>query len=107
MLPSSIVRVVHKQSKAKQLAAPTYVTSLSAMASRSALIALLVVVSSVAAASAATFTVGDSSGWTLGSVNYTTWASGKTFAPGDTLGACVVRSSITTMHASFNFLLLL
>ncbi|CAD6264438.1 unnamed protein product [Miscanthus lutarioriparius] len=55
------------------------------MASRSALIALLVVVSSVAAASAATFTVGDSSGWTVGSVNYTTWASGKTFAPGDTL----------------------
>ncbi|CAD6246255.1 unnamed protein product [Miscanthus lutarioriparius] len=55
------------------------------MASRSALIALLVVVSSVATASAVTFIVGESSGWTLGSVNYTTWASGKTFAAGDNL----------------------
>ena len=106
MLPtSSIVRFVHKQAAAAPILGRSNVTL--AMASRSALIALLVVVSSVAAASAATFTVGDSSGWTVGSVNYTTWASGKTFAPGDTLGACVVRSSITTMHASFNFLLLL
>ncbi|XP_066326419.1 chemocyanin-like [Miscanthus floridulus] len=55
------------------------------MASRSTLIALLVVVSSVAAASAVTFTVGDTSGWTLGSVSYTTWVSGKTFAAGDEL----------------------
>jgi hypothetical protein len=63
------------------------------MASRSALIALLVVVSSVAAASAATFTVGESSGWTTG-FNYDTWVSGKTFAAGDQLGACVVLCSV-------------
>jgi hypothetical protein len=31
------------------------------------------------------YTVGDSSGWTLGVV-YSTWASGKTFAVGDKLG---------------------
>lgn len=30
------------------------------------------------------YTVGDSSGWTLG-VNYNNWASGKTFKVGDTL----------------------
>jgi len=53
-------------------------------ASRSALITLLVFVSSVAAASATTFTVGDSSGWKLG-VNYDNWASGKTFTDGDQL----------------------
>ena len=53
-------------------------------ASRSALITLLVLVSSVAAASATTFTVGDSSGWKLG-VNYDNWASGKTFTDGDQL----------------------
>lgn len=63
------------------------------MASRSALMALLVVVSSVAAASAASHTVGDSSGWTLG-VNYDTWANGKTFADGDQLGACVDPLSV-------------
>ncbi|KAM7253395.1 hypothetical protein ACFE04_026013 [Oxalis oulophora] len=33
---------------------------------------------------AAVYTVGDSSGWTLG-VNYDTWASDKTFKVGDTL----------------------
>ncbi|KAJ1268907.1 hypothetical protein BS78_07G169300 [Paspalum vaginatum] len=53
--------------------------------SRSALIALLVVVVSCAAAASATqFTVGDSQGWTIGP-DYSTWASGKTFATGDTL----------------------
>nr|CAB3481211.1 unnamed protein product [Digitaria exilis] len=55
------------------------------MASRSALIALLVVLSCAAAVSAATtFTVGDTSGWKTG-VNYDNWVSGKTFAAGDQL----------------------
>ncbi|WVZ92448.1 hypothetical protein U9M48_038512 [Paspalum notatum var. saurae] len=54
------------------------------MASRSSLIALLVVVSCAAAASATQFTVGDSSGWTIGP-NYSSWTSGKTFTVGDTL----------------------
>jgi len=36
------------------------------------------------------FTVGDTSGWDLG-VDYTKWASGKTFKVGDNLG----------MYASF------
>jgi hypothetical protein len=55
------------------------------MASSSALIALLVVLGCAAAASAASFTVGDSQGWAIGP-NYATWASGKTFMAGDTLG---------------------
>lgn len=54
------------------------------MASSSVLIKLLVVVGCAAAASAATLTVGGSSGWTLGQ-NYDTWASGQTFAVGDKL----------------------
>ncbi|KAJ1268906.1 hypothetical protein BS78_07G169200 [Paspalum vaginatum] len=54
------------------------------MASRSTLIALLVVVSCAAAASATDFTVGDSQGWTIGP-DYSTWASGKNFAVGDKL----------------------
>ncbi|XP_062190967.1 blue copper protein-like [Phragmites australis] len=54
------------------------------MASRSALVALLVVVSCASAASAETFTVGDSQGWATG-VDYTIWTSGKTFAANDTL----------------------
>jgi hypothetical protein len=57
------------------------------MASRSALIALLVVVSCAAAASAAPWTVGDAQGWTLGG-DYATWARGKNFSVGDTLGEC-------------------
>lgn len=31
------------------------------------------------------YTVGDTSGWATG-VDYTTWASDKTLAPGDSLG---------------------
>lgn len=34
---------------------------------------------------ATVYTIGDSSGWTLGS-DYSTWTSGKTFAVGDSLG---------------------
>lgn len=63
------------------------------MASRSALIALLVVVSCAAAASAATITVGDTSGWKLG-FDYDTWASGKTFSAGDQLGAYSVFADL-------------
>ncbi|MED6168039.1 hypothetical protein PIB30_008392 [Stylosanthes scabra] len=32
-----------------------------------------------------TYTVGGTSGWTIGTVNYTSWASGKTFKVGDIL----------------------
>ncbi|KAG0534877.1 hypothetical protein BDA96_04G317800 [Sorghum bicolor] len=46
---------------------------------------LLILLAAVAApAHAKDYTVGDSSGWTSG-VDYTTWASGKTFAVGDNL----------------------
>ena len=38
-----------------------------------------------ALASATTFTVGESQGWTTGA-NYDSWANGKSFAVGDTLG---------------------
>lgn len=34
---------------------------------------------------ATVYTVGDSSGWTMG-VDYSTWTSGKTFVVGDSLG---------------------
>ncbi|KAI4981803.1 hypothetical protein ZWY2020_022295 [Hordeum vulgare] len=54
------------------------------MASSSALITLLVALGCAAAASAATFTVGDGQGWTTGA-DYATWASGKTFSVGDKL----------------------
>ncbi|TKW10830.1 hypothetical protein SEVIR_6G193500v4 [Setaria viridis] len=54
------------------------------MASRSALIALLVVVSCAAAASAATYNVGETQGWSLG-VDYSTWVTGKNFSVGDKL----------------------
>ena len=51
-----------------------------------AIMAGLVLIAAVAApAHAKDYTVGDSSGWTSG-VDYTTWASGKTFAVGDNLG---------------------
>ncbi|CAN6317552.1 unnamed protein product [Urochloa humidicola] len=56
-----------------------------AASSRSALIvALVIVLSCAAAAKAAKYTVGDDQGWRLG-VNYSAWASGKTFAVGDVL----------------------
>ncbi|CAO2207057.1 unnamed protein product [Urochloa humidicola] len=54
------------------------------MASRSALLALLVAVSCAAAASATSFTVGDGQGWKIGP-DYSTWASGQTFNEGDEL----------------------
>jgi hypothetical protein len=66
------------------------------MASRSALIVLLVAVSCAAAASAETFTVGGSQGWNL-NVDYATWASGKNFSVGDKLGAYSVLG-ISLVH---------
>ncbi|KAF3320723.1 blue copper protein-like protein [Carex littledalei] len=55
------------------------------MACQSSLaLGLLLLVSCVSWSSATDYTVGDSSGWATG-VDYTTWASGKTFNTGDTL----------------------
>jgi len=68
-------------------------------ASRSALIALLVVVSCTAAASAVTFTVGDTKGWSL-SVDYATWASGKDFKVGDTLCECSALGKLAAIGYS-------
>jgi hypothetical protein len=45
---------------------------------------LLLLISSVAWSSATDYTVGDTSGWATG-VDYSTWASGKTFMVDDTL----------------------
>jgi hypothetical protein len=45
----------------------------------------LVVLAAAAQAYAKDYTVGDSSGWASG-VDYSTWASDKTFNVGDTLG---------------------
>ena len=69
------------------------------MASRSALIALLVAVSCAAAASADTFTVGETQGWSLG-VDYTTWANGKTFKVGDTLSECSALGKLAAIGYS-------
>ena len=54
------------------------------MANALPLVALLVA-GCAALASATTFTVGGSQGWTTG-VDYNSWASDKSFAIGDTLG---------------------
>ena len=54
------------------------------MATALPLVALLVA-GCAALASATTFTVGESQGWTTGA-NYDSWANGKGFAVGDTLG---------------------
>ncbi|KAE8783898.1 Blue copper protein [Hordeum vulgare] len=54
------------------------------MAGRGLLAAGLVLLAAVAPAYAADYTVGDSSGWASG-VDYSTWASDKTFIVGDTL----------------------
>ncbi|KAF7090256.1 hypothetical protein CFC21_093035 [Triticum aestivum] len=54
------------------------------MAGRGLLAAGLVLLAAVAPAYAADYTVGDSSGWASG-VDYSTWASDKTFTVGDTL----------------------
>ncbi|KAL1540209.1 blue copper protein-like [Salvia divinorum] len=47
-------------------------------------IACVMIVYGIEAAAAAVFTVGDTSGWSIGS-DYSTWASAKTFSIGDTL----------------------
>jgi hypothetical protein len=56
------------------------ITLLAAMAVFAAVAALL-----PATASAASYTVGDGSGWDLG-IDYAAWADGKKFRVGDTLG---------------------
>jgi hypothetical protein len=56
-----------------------------AMASGLALAALLLIASCASTASAAQYTVGESSGWTTGR-DYTAWAGGKKFKVGDSLG---------------------
>ena len=53
------------------------------------LLAAVTLLHSTAEAAPATYTVGDSMGWTVppnSSVSYATWASGKTFKVGDILG---------------------
>ncbi|PUZ71094.1 hypothetical protein GQ55_2G287500 [Panicum hallii var. hallii] len=62
------------------------------------LVALLVA-GCAALASATTFTVGDSQGWTTG-VNYDSWASGKSFAVGDTLAFRYVSKAHTVTEVS-------
>ena len=47
--------------------------------------AALLLVSCASTATAAKYTVGDTSGWTTGA-DYTTWASDKKIKVGDTLG---------------------
>ncbi|KAL5212794.1 hypothetical protein ABZP36_023641 [Zizania latifolia] len=49
---------------------------------------LLLLLAAVLPAYAVDYTVGDSSGWASG-VDYDTWANGKTFNVGDSLGKCI------------------
>lgn len=71
------------------------------MASPKVALAAMAVVVAVAAllpatASAASYTVGDDSGWDIG-IDYRAWASGKKFRVGDTLGTS--RLGAPTLHA--------
>ncbi|KAK9053222.1 hypothetical protein SSX86_029854 [Deinandra increscens subsp. villosa] len=54
------------------------------MATYGVLVCLMVILSLISFGSAKVYTVGDSAGWAL-SVDYTTWASDKTFKVGDSL----------------------
>ncbi|KAG6400426.1 hypothetical protein SASPL_137257 [Salvia splendens] len=51
---------------------------------RSGIACLMIICGIIEAAAATVFTVGDTSGWSIGS-DYSTWASDKTFSIGDTL----------------------
>lgn len=61
------------------------------MAKAIVLFVLVALVAVPETALGATYTVGDSSGWTQG-VDYSTWTSGKTFTVGDTLGLLSILS---------------
>ncbi|CAL5063939.1 unnamed protein product [Urochloa decumbens] len=69
------------------------------MANALPLVALLVIAGCAALASATTYTVGDSQGWTTG-VDYTSWASGKSFAVGDKLVFRYVTKAHTVTEVS-------
>ncbi|WVZ65275.1 hypothetical protein U9M48_014670 [Paspalum notatum var. saurae] len=68
------------------------------MANALPLVALLVA-GCAALASAATYTVGDSQGWTTG-VDYTSWASAKSFGVGDKLAFSYVAKAHTVTEVS-------
>ncbi|CAL5081872.1 unnamed protein product [Urochloa decumbens] len=69
------------------------------MANALPLVALLVIAGCAALASATTYTVGDSQGWTTG-VDYTSWASGKNFGVGDKLVFRYVTKAHTVTEVS-------
>jgi hypothetical protein len=69
------------------------------MANSLLLLVALVVAGCTALASATTYTVGDSQGWTT-NFDYSTWASGKSFAVGDKLGELALVCSFT--YVSFH-----
>jgi hypothetical protein len=71
------------------------------MAGRGLLLAagLVLLAAAAPAAYAVDYTVGDSSGWT-GGVDYSTWASDKTFNVGDTLGRFQYQCSCMAKWAS-------
>jgi hypothetical protein len=50
------------------------------------IVALVAAAGCAALASATSYTVGDSQGWTTTGVDYSSWASRNTFVVGDTLG---------------------
>lgn len=70
------------------------------MAANALLLVSLVVAGCAALASATTYTVGDSQGWTT-AVDYNSWASGKSFAVGDTLGERATLSLCSFTYVSF------
>jgi len=68
-------------------------------ANASSRVAVLLFAVYASLASATTYTVGDSQGWTT-NFDYSTWASGKSFAVGDKLGELALVCSFT--YVSFH-----
>ena len=74
------------------------------MANALLLLVALLVTGCAALASATSYTVGDGQGWTT-NVDYSTWASGKSFAVGDKLGELPLCSALLcsfTYQVSFH-----
>ena len=61
------------------------------MANLGLMVLMMAMCCGIGGISATVYTVGDTSGWSVGS-DYTTWAADKTFKVGDTLGTIIYYS---------------
>lgn len=62
---------------------------------------MMMICCGIGGVSAAVYTVGESSGWSMGS-DYSTWASDKTITVGDTLGIFTIISYFQLFFIKFN-----